>query len=81
LAKHRLADEYDAAQGRGEVKANGGDRTVPLPSSEDIGLSRKAIHQARAVRDAEAADPGVVRRTLDTLLARGGAQHARLARA
>lgn len=31
----------------------------------DLGLTRKAIHEARQVRDAEAADPGVVRRTVD----------------
>lgn len=77
-AKRRLADEYDAAQERGEVKANGGARnfSVPdenseLPSASDIGLSRKAIHEARIIRDAEDADPGIVRRTLDEALDAG----------
>lgn len=76
-AKRRLADEYDAAQERGEVKSNGGARkfTVPdqnteLPSAADIGLSRKDIHEARIIRDAERADPGIVRRTLDDRVAR-----------
>ncbi len=65
------ADEYDGAQARGEVKANGGARrfTVQsahseLPSAADVGLTRKQIHNARQIRDAEVRDPGVVRRTL-----------------
>ncbi|WP_447673500.1 hypothetical protein [Methylobacterium mesophilicum] len=37
----------------------------------DLGLTRKAIHEARQLRDAEAADPGVIRRTLDARLAEG----------
>ena len=77
-AKHRLADEYDAAQARGEVAANGqrrkavpdGNSCSPLTSLE-LGLSRKDIHEARLVRDAEQADPGIVRRTLDQNLDRG----------
>ena len=79
-AKRRLADEYDAAQARGEVAsqsrgganiANGvpGGNTVATVS--DIGLTRKQVHEARQLRDAEAADPGVIRRTLDARLADG----------
>lgn len=76
-AKRRLADEYDAAQDRGEVQKPGGDRVsnVPgrnnAPTVSDLGLSRKDIHEARLVRDAERVDPGIVRRTLDEGLARG----------
>lgn len=77
-AKRRLADEYDAAQERGEVATqNDGRRPVGVPDGNakptvaDIGLSRKDIHEARALRDAEAADPGIVRRTLDARLAAG----------
>lgn len=76
-AKRRLADEYDAAQQRGDVGQSGA-RTdlVPIgnevaPSAADIGLSRKDIHDARLIRDAERADPGLVRRTLDERLAQG----------
>lgn len=77
-AKRRLADEYDAAQERGEV-ASGSVRTdiVPLrndvrpATASDLGLSRKQVHDARQVRNAEALDPGVVRRTLDARLAAG----------
>lgn len=76
-AKRRLADEYDAAQDRGEVQKPGGDRVsnVPgrnnAPTVSELGLSRKDIHEARLVRDAERVDPGIVRRTLDEGLARG----------
>jgi uncharacterized surface protein with fasciclin (FAS1) repeats len=66
-AKRRLADEYDAAQERGEVAAHGGDRKIKVPDAnlENIGLSKREVHEARQIRDAEEANPGVVRRTLD----------------
>jgi hypothetical protein len=74
-AKRRLADEYDAAQARGEIARNGGDRTrLPDENSatvSDLGLTHKDIHDARLIRNAEAADPGIVRRTLNEQLARG----------
>jgi hypothetical protein len=76
-AKRRLADEYDAAQARGEVQRDGRPKTVPdgngfmAATSTELGLSRKSIHDARLIRDAEAADPGLVRRTLDERLACG----------
>jgi hypothetical protein len=64
VANRRLADEYDAAQGRGEVgqprtrtdlvpKKNG----VRAATAADVGLSRKEIHEARQIRDAEKRDP------------------------
>jgi hypothetical protein len=34
----------------------------------DIGLTHKDIHEARTIRDAEVADPGIVRRALDEKL-------------
>jgi hypothetical protein len=74
-AKRRLADEYDAAQARGEVKRNGGDRSTVedrnTASAADLGLRRDQIHDARLIRDAETAEPGIVRRTLDERLERG----------
>lgn len=55
----RQADEYDAAQKRGEIARLGSNQTqvgVPegntLPSAAEIGLSRKDIHEARIIRDA-----------------------------
>ena len=63
MAKRRLADEYDAAQERGEVQSRGGDQSSKseLPTAAAIGLSRKDIHEARQIRDAEAAEPRIVR--------------------
>ena len=73
LAKRRLADEYDAAQERGEVRG-ARERTTSSPEAvgvSDLRISHKEIHEARQVRDAEAADPGITRRTLDSLIERG----------
>ena len=72
-AKRRLADEYDAAQARGEVAGLGANqhRDEGVAVSNTLGLRRDQIHEARRLRDAEAADPGIVRRTLDEKLERG----------
>lgn len=73
-AKRRLADEYDAAQERGEVATRADQNLLPdekKVSVTDLGLSHRDIHDARQVRDAEAADPGIVRRALDEKLERG----------
>ena len=76
-AKRRLADEYDAAQARGEVVGahDGARKRVEdanaIATTSDLGLRRDQIHEARQLRDAEAADPGLVRRTLDDRLTRG----------
>jgi hypothetical protein len=68
--RRRLADQYDAAQQRGEVATRGGERSgrehsPTAPAVSDLGLTRKEIHEARKIRDAEQADPGIVRRTVD----------------
>ena len=57
-AKRRLADEYDAAQERGELARHGQKRSdVPDGNiSSDLGLTRKQIHEARQFRVAEDAD-------------------------
>jgi hypothetical protein len=65
-AKRRLADEYDAAQERGEVvgRGGGGDTTVPVrnaATAADVGLTRKEIHEARIIRDAEEENSGIIR--------------------
>lgn len=73
-AKRRLADEYDAAQKRGEV-ASGRPKTIPDGNTSatvtQIGISSKTIHEARIVRDAEEEDPGIIRRVLDEALDAG----------
>ncbi|MCO5080902.1 MAG: SAM-dependent methyltransferase [Rhizobiaceae bacterium] len=73
-AKVRLADEYDAAQERGEIKKTGNpnsSRTEELPGAADIGLSHKDIHEARKLRDAERREPGIVERAIAARLAAG----------
>lgn len=75
-AKRRLADEYDAAQERGEVARIGDNLpSVPdgnaKPTAADLGLSRKDIHEARMIRDAEAAQPGIVAETINAAVAAG----------
>jgi len=75
-AKRLLADEYDAAQERGEVARLGDNLpSVPernaKPTAADIGLTRKQIHEARTIRDAEAREPGIVRRVAQEAIAKG----------
>lgn len=74
MAKRRLADEYDAAQLRGEVKAPNNAKTnssVEAVSAPALGLTHKQVHEARQIRDAEETYPGLVRRTLDSALDAG----------
>jgi hypothetical protein len=54
---------------RTDIVPKGND--VRPATAADSGLSRKAIHDARAIRDAEAAEPGIVRATLDELIEAG----------
>lgn len=65
-AKARLADEYDAAQERGEVKRLGGDTSGVeydnTASAADLGIRRDQIHEARQLRDAEQDNPGLADR-------------------
>lgn len=77
-AKMRLADEYDAAQDRGEVAGNGqrGKAVENQDSSfrakaPDLGLTRQQVYEARRIRDAEAALPGVMAQTIDAAIAAG----------
>lgn len=72
-AKRRLADEYDAAQPENAAVA-GRPKSVPdgnAFTAAAVGLTRKDIHEAREIRDAENADPGIVRRTLDEAIDAG----------
>jgi hypothetical protein len=72
-AKIRLADEYDAAQARGEVAGLGTNqhRNEGVVVSNTLGLRRDEIHEARRLRDAEAADPGRTERALREIVERG----------
>lgn len=70
LCKRRLADEYDAAQERGEIQRPSGDRVSIIPDENnaltspvaEIGLTSKDVFEARQIRDAEQAEPGIVRK-------------------
>ncbi len=64
MAEVRLADEFDAAQERGEVAGHGGDRRsedfkVEGTDLEAIGLYKQVIYEARIHRDAEQIQPGI----------------------
>lgn len=75
MAKRRLADEYDAAQERGEVAsgrpAKSSNGEVFQATAAEIGLTHKEVHEARQIRDAEVARPGVVRQVLDDAISAG----------
>ena len=79
FAKAQLADEYDAAQERGEVHGHGGNRGnqhAKLACGEvatvgQIGLTYQQVHEGRQLRDAEKADPGIIARTLNERVERG----------
>ena len=74
-AKMRLADEYDAAKAAEEVAPQGRPKNLPdgkvLPKAGEVGISYKQAHDARELRDAEAADPGATERILSDIVARG----------
>jgi hypothetical protein len=75
-AKRRLADEYDAAQERGEVGKRGDfggvtSRGKDTPTVSDLGLSHKDLHEARTLRDAEKAEPGITKRVLNDRIQSG----------
>lgn len=77
MASLRLANEYDAAQARGEVAGKGGRRgnqhgsvgDTNVATAADVGLSRTQVFEARQMRDAIEREPGIVRAALDEMLA------------
>lgn len=72
-AEMRLAEEYDAAQERGEVAGHGRSKVEPanVTTVADLGLRRDEIFEARKMRDAERESPGLIRRSLDAMIERG----------
>lgn len=73
-AEMRLAEEYDDAQDRGEARRAGNPQLAPegadCVTRDDVG-GKKALEEARAFRDAERAEPGVIQRTIDKIVERG----------
>lgn len=65
-AEMRLAEEYDAAQERGEVQGHGGEKSNVgnhnVATAADVCLRRDEIHEARKLRDAERDHPGFINR-------------------
>ena len=76
-ARMMLANEYDAAQDRGEVAGHGGGRNFNVTNNDvettaaDLGIHREAIRQSRRLRDAETAEPGITERALGNIVDRG----------
>jgi len=76
-AEMRLAEEYDAAQERGEVVGShdGARKRVDsdnaIVTAADLGLRRDEIHEARSFRDAERDEPGLIQRAIDGMIERG----------
>lgn len=76
-----LAQEYDAAQARGQIAVRGGNGNNQFgnvasgdnspATAADLGLRRDEIHEARKLRDAEEAQPGIIERTLQNMVERG----------
>jgi hypothetical protein len=72
-AEMRLAEEYDAAQERGEVASLGANqhRDEGVVDANTLNIRRDEIHGARQTLAAEKQEPGIIQRTLDGMLARG----------
>lgn len=73
-AKIRLADEYDAAQERGEATSVGRPKSdnqiSDYLSPADVG-GKNALQEARRLRDAERESPGLAARALNELVKSG----------
>lgn len=68
LAKRRIADEYDDAQDRGEIRTQADNKlftNAKKASAADIGITPNEIHEARQIRDALNDNPDAVRQALD----------------
>ena len=73
-AQARLADEYDAAQERGEVAKRGWESGVDkhnITTAADLGLRRDQIHEARKVRNLLRENPTAIEDKVKELDERG----------
>lgn len=74
-AQCRLADEYDAAQARGEVASSHDGRrrseATAKPTAAHVGINKWSVLAARKVRDAERRIPGMVRKVVEEKLKAG----------
>ncbi len=73
-AKILIADKWDEAQAAGQASVGGRPKTVSDGNgftSDETGLSRKEIHEARKLAAAEHREPGIVERAIQARLAAG----------
>jgi len=70
-AERRIADAYEVAQERGDVRKTSGNLPATPMSRHDFGLDSKELFYARTIRDAERKEPGFVRRVLDETIEEG----------
>jgi len=73
-AKILIADKWDEAQAAGKASKGGRPKTVSDGNgftSEETGLSRKEIHEARKLAAAEHREPGIVERAIQARLSAG----------
>lgn len=73
-AKILIADKWDEAQATGQASVGGRPKTVSDGNgftSDETGLSRKEIHEARKLAAAEHREPGIVERAIQARLAAG----------
>lgn len=76
-AKRRLADEYDGAKARGEVRGEGRPKTIPnensIPTQAELGINPKDVMEGRRLNEAEKAHAGAIKAAIDAKLALGEA--------
>lgn len=73
-AKIQIAGEWDAAQAAGKASKGGRPKNVPDGNgftAEEAGLTRKEIHEARRLAEAEAKQPGVIEQVIAARLEAG----------
>lgn len=73
-AKILIADKWDEAQAAGKASVGGRPKTVSDGNgftSDDTGLTRKEIHEARKLSAAEHREPGIVERAIQARLSAG----------
>lgn len=76
-AEMKLADAYEEAQRDGIAPKAGGDRKSDQSYREETLIDedavggKKALFEARRLRDAETAEPGLISRALDAMIERG----------
>lgn len=69
-AEMKLAEEYDAAQERGDISKPGQNISDGNISASEV-MAPKEMFEARRLREAEQEEPGLVQRAIDGMVERG----------